>query len=136
MRDASGFTLVDVLAAVVIVGLAFGTVFQVIAAGQASLANARNRTWAMVLGTGKLAEVDLGVERTTSGYLDVEGLIGKLRWQVVGPSTQAGAGNLTSGQERWAQGGRGVQTLEITWKGRQGDIRLAVRGSVDPAGWQ
>lgn len=123
LTRTDGYSLVDVLVAIVILGVASVTIYMSIAAGRAALAKSRHITWATVVGARIVAEKDLGLRVESDGKVDIPMARAGYRWKYV-RSGMTGESGVT---------GPGVG---VNRDGGNESEGVFVRGLVDPVHWR
>ncbi len=79
----AGFTLLEVLVAVTILGIGLAALMEGFAAGVLLLQNTRNSSIAIILAEGKLAEVENGLETADAGdFRNAGEEYSRYRWRV------------------------------------------------------
>lgn len=116
-RDA-GLTLLDVLAAVVIAGIAFGVILQASALYTRQAGDAWHESVALALGKAKSALVEVGAEYSASGVLATSGALAGFEWRVNSAATP---------QRR---------AVDVLWERRGKRAVLPAGSQIDPAAWQ
>jgi prepilin-type N-terminal cleavage/methylation domain-containing protein len=77
-----GFTLIDVLAAVVIIGIVGVSVWKAQTVAYFTLSNALSQGWEILLSSSKIAEIDAGAERLRQGVFVLPGSLGTVGWRL------------------------------------------------------
>ena len=91
--------MLDVLCAIAIVGIISTVVWHSLSVGYSTSETAKFYSIAAISGSSKLAEIELGIDKATSGIIDPPYLAGLLEWQVVGSES--------------------IQCLEVSWSSGQ-----------------
>ena len=117
-RRDTGLTLLDVLAAVVIAGIAFGVILQASALYTRQTSDAWNESTALVLGKSKAALFEVGAEYATAGVLATTGVLANFEWRV----------NSAAAPQRRA--------VDVFWERRGKRVALSAGGQIDPTAWQ
>lgn len=104
------------LVAVVILGIAVVVIFEAMVVGYRTLEHAHLRQWALVMGSSKVAEVDIGIERGTKGTLQAPNAATLFEWSL-GSSAEADTK---------------FQSLQVRWHGPQDENYLFLHGFVSP----
>ncbi len=82
-NSEAGFTLLEVLVAVTILGIGLTALVEGFAAGLAVLQNTRNNSIAIILAEGKLAEVENGLVAADAGdFAEAGEEYSRFRWTV------------------------------------------------------
>ncbi|MCL4514439.1 MAG: prepilin-type N-terminal cleavage/methylation domain-containing protein [Firmicutes bacterium] len=115
-REA-GFTLLEVLVAVTILGIGLTVLVEGFAAGLAVLQNTRNNSIAIILAEGKLAEVENGLVAGDSGdFAEAGEEYSRFRWTV---STEQGE-----------PGGIRKITVTVSWDSPRGRRSYALSSAM------
>ncbi len=112
-----GLTLLDVLVAFVIAGIAFGVVLQASALYLRQTGDAWQVSIAVVWGEAKAALSEVGAEPGATGFLAPVGALSQFTWSIV-PSPIA--------QRRAA---------EVAWERRGKHVGLQAGSQIDPSAW-
>lgn len=78
----AGYTLLDVLAAIAILGMVSTVVWVSLNAGYRTLVNSREQTWFHIFAKNKAIEIDCGTEKQNKGILSLPQSEKVVYWEV------------------------------------------------------
>lgn len=116
-KSEVGLTLMDVLVAVVIAGIAFGAILQASTIYFNQTSDAWKYSVAEIFGQHKTVLFEVGAEQATSGYLSTSGMLANFDWQVI---------NSVSSQRK---------TTQVSWEKRGKRVSLQAGSQLSPANW-
>lgn len=116
--------MVDVLVAIVILGVASVAIFMVVSAGQAALVHSSQRAWATMVGVQAVAEIDLGLEKRRQGSASLPAARTVYRWELQDKLPKQGGDDGVSGP-----------AVGVSWNGPRQSHQIVVPGFVDPKSW-
>lgn len=115
-----GYSMVDALVAIVILGVASIAIFTTISVSHGALKRSTHRTWATLVGSRIVAERDLGLEMRRQGDVVIPQTGMRYRWDVMDrPATEG-------------EDGRTGLGVGVIWDGPRTSERVIVGGFVDP----
>lgn len=98
--NEQGYSLLDVLCAIAIIGVVSLIVWQSLSVGYATVENARQHTLAVIAASSQLTVLELGLESSATGSLPMPNPAKNFTWSSIEARVQGLEVSWTSGQKR------------------------------------